>query len=185
MRVLDAPSQQVMIMIHIRNNETHVTDLYYATLAGGDNLPDCYYGRLSATSVSELTPQLDKIMMYEQYTMPDPSYLGKAVLIAGTDSYWSVTHADGQINYAFSNYINTESTTHNFTTVKKYNYNSSNQASTIRNEIGAGAGFVNYTAHGNTDRWQEPEFTSAQVAQMSNANKYGLMIGNCCLFPTA
>ena len=159
---------------------THKTDLYYATLAGSDNIPDCYYGRLSATNATQLKNQLDKIMMYEQYTMPDPSYLGNAVLIAGTDGTWSPTHADGQINYVYNNYINTTSTTHNYTTVYKHNYDCSSQAATIRNEVNAGAGWVNYTAHGSSSGWYDPSFSTSHISSMSNTGKYGLWIGNCC-----
>lgn len=163
------------------NNNTHVSDLYYATWTTGDNLPDCYYGRFSAQNVSQLIPQIEKTLMYEQYTMSDPSYLGKAVLIAGTDASWAPTHADGQINYIYNNYINTNSTTHDYTTVFKHNYNCSSQAATIRSEIGAGAGWANYTAHGGEDGWSDPTFSNSQVSAMQNEGKYGIMIGNCCL----
>lgn len=156
----------------------HVTDLYYATLTSGDILPDCYYGRFSAQNISQLAPQIRKTLMYEQYTMPDPSYLSKSVLIAGTDATHGSTHLNGQINYIKNNYINTA---HNFTEVHTHLYNCSEEASAIRNEIGRGAGWVNYTAHGDWDCWADPEFTNSHVASMSNSNKYGLMIGNCCL----
>ena len=162
-------------------DNSHKTDLYYATWTTGDNLPDCYYGRFSAQNVNQLLPQIEKTLMYEQYTMPDPSYLGKAVLIAGTDNNWSPTHANGQINYIFNNYINTTSTTHNYTTVYKHLYNCSSQAAAIRQEIGAGCGWANYTAHGSEDGWYDPGFSCSQVASMNNADKYGFMIGNCCL----
>ena len=160
---------------------SHVSDLYYATWTSGDNIPDCYYGRFSAQNVSQLLPQIEKTLMYEQYTMPDPSYLGKAVLIAGTDASNGPTFGDGQINYIYNNYINTNSTTHDYTTVYKHNYNCSGQAATIRSEIGAGCGWANYTAHGGEDGWSDPAFSNSHVNSMSNNGKYGIMIGNCCL----
>ncbi|MBR4136611.1 MAG: T9SS type A sorting domain-containing protein [Bacteroidales bacterium] len=160
--------------------DSHKTDLYYATWTTGDNIPDCYYGRFSAQNISQLTPQFEKSLVYEQYIMPDPSYLGKAVLIAGTDNNWSPTHANGQINYIYDNYINPNSTTHTYTTVYKHLYNCSSQAATIRAEIGAGCGWANYTAHGSPDGWYDPGFSCSQIASMSNENKYGFMIGNCC-----
>ncbi len=163
---------------------SHITDLYFATWTSGDNIPDCYYGRFSAENASHLTPQIEKTLMYEQYTMPDPSYLGNAVLIAGTDSYWSSTHADGQINYIYNNYMNPTSTTHNYTTVYKHNYNCSSQAATIRSEIGAGCSWANYTAHGEENGWSDPSFKTTNVSSMNNADKYGVMIGNCCLTGT-
>lgn len=158
-------------------DNSHKTDLYYATWTSGDNIPDCYYGRFSAQNVDQLIPQIQKTLVYEQYTMSDPSYLAKAVLIAGTDDNYGPTHANGQINYISNNYINTSL---NYTTVYTHLYDCTSQAATIRSEIGAGVGWANYTAHGSSDGWYQPEFNCAEVASMTNANKYGLMIGNCC-----
>ena len=149
--------------------QNHKTDLYYASWTSGDNLPDCYYGRFSAQNVNQLLPQIEKTLMYEQYTMPDPSYLGRAVLIAGNDNIWAPTHLNGQINYIYDNYINTASTTHNYTTVYKHLYDCSSQASIIRQEISAGCGWVNYTAHGSGYGWNEPAFNCYHVQRMNNA----------------
>lgn len=160
------------------SNNNHITDLYYATLSGNDYLPDCYYGRLSATNNQQLSNQLEKILMYEQYTMPDPSYLGRAVLIAGNDQNYGPVHANGQINYIKNNYINT--TNPAYTDVMAHMHNCSSQAALIRSEVSEGAGWVNYTAHGSETSWADPEFNTTQVYALQNENKYGLMIGNCC-----
>ena len=161
-----------------QTNSDHITDLYYATLSGSDFLPDCYYGRLSATNNQELSNQIEKILMYEQYTMPDPSYLGNAVLIAGTDGNYGPVHANGQINYIYNNYINTDNPA--YSNVMVHLYNCSSQAAQIRSEVSAGTGWVNYTAHGSETSWADPSFTTSHVAQLQNTNKYGVMIGNCC-----
>ena len=160
-----------------QSNSGHITDLYYATWTTGDNIPDCYYGRFSAQNATQLSPQIEKTLMFEQYTMPDPSYLDDAVLVAGTDANYGPTHADGQINYASNNYVNTSN---GYTTVHTHLYNCSTQSATIRAEIGAGVGWANYTAHCSAEGWYEPSFTNSHVNSMSNTNKYGFMIGNCC-----
>lgn len=157
--------------------DNHVTDLYYASWTTGDNIPDCYYGRFSATNASQLAPQIEKTLMYEQYTMDDPTYLDDAVLVAGTDSYWGPINANGQINYLAGNYVNTA---YGFSTIHTHLYNCSSQAATIRAEIGAGVGYANYTAHCSPSGWGDPSFTTSHVPNMSNTDKYGLMIGNCC-----
>ncbi|MDX9891966.1 MAG: C25 family cysteine peptidase [Bacteroidales bacterium] len=156
---------------------SHVTDLYYATFTTGDNLPDCYYGRFSATNTSQLANQLEKSLMYEQYTMPDPTYLDAAVLIAGTDASFGPTHANGQISYLANNYINTA---YGYSTVYTHMYPASSQAALIRQEIGAGVGYANYTAHCGSSGWSDPVFETNHVPAMANENKYGMMIGNCC-----
>lgn len=157
--------------------ESYVTDSYYANWTD-DYLPDCYYGRFSAQNAAQLAPQIEKTLMYEQYTMPDPSYLGKACLIAGTDDSYSPTHANGQIRYISDNYINT---VNGYSEVFTHYYNCSGEAASIRSEIGAGVGWANYTAHGSDKGWYNPKFENSHVQNMHNKDKYGVIIGNCCL----
>ncbi len=155
----------------------HVTDLYYVTYTAGDYLPDAYYGRFSANNAAQLAPQLEKTLMYEMYTMPDPTYLDDAVLVAGTDDYWSPTHANGQVNYLSDNYINTG---YGYSNIYKHLYPATSQAALIRQKIGNGVGFANYTAHCTSAGWSDPSFEIHHVSSMNNENKYGLIIGNCC-----
>lgn len=170
--------QQIPAFTKSYDYSTHPSDLSYFTWSEGDNLPDCYYGRMSAQTVDQLTAQITKTLKYEQLDFEDISFLDRAVLVAGTDNYWSPTHANGQVNYLSGNYINLEN---GYTTVYKHNYNCSSQAAQIRNEISAGTGFANYTAHCDASGWGDPEFSTYHISSMSNANMYGLMIGNCCL----
>ena len=156
----------------------HATDLYYFTWNGG-NLPSCYYGRFSAQNLTHLTPQIVKTLQYEQFTMPDPSYLDNICLIAGHDYGGAgLTYGNGFVNYATQNYANTA---YGYTNVYAHLDNCSGQAALIRQEIGNGVGIANYTAHCDWNEWSDPSFKISHISAMSNANKYGLMIGNCCL----
>lgn len=163
----------------------HITDLYYFTWTDGDIIPDCYYGRFSAQTVAHLTPQIEKTLMYEKYLMDDPSYLDKALIIAGVDGGQrgdhGYTHADPVIHYLEDNYVNA---TYGYTTVTSYyNPNSGTSAAEtgVYNALSGGVGFANYTAHCNYSNWSTPEFNTSDVARMQNTQKFGLMIGNCCL----
>lgn len=163
-------------------SSAHPTDLYYFTWTTGDNIPDCYYGRFSAETVSELRPQIEKTLMYEQYTMPDPAYLDRAVLIAGADEGRTgdrgFTHANPAIHYLENNYVNSN---YGYTTVNSfYNPHSSSASTSIRNALSAGAGFANYSAHCDVTEWSDPRFRYNDVYNLQNEGKYGLMIGNCC-----
>lgn len=170
--------QQIPVFNARVSGESHKTDLYYFTWTSGDSYPDCFYGRFSAQNANQLAVLLEKTLQYEQYTMPDPTYLDDAVLVAGSDASWSPTHANGQMNYLSNNYINANA---GYSNVHLHLYNSSSQAATIRSEIGAGVGYANYTAHCSEDGWADPVFETNHVSAMSNANKYCFMIGNCCL----
>ena len=175
----------------------HITDLYYISWTAGDHIPDCYCGRFSAQNVSQLTPQIDKTLMYEQYTFNDPSFLDRAVLVAGVDGGTSgdygYTRADPAMDYAATHYINS---TQGFTQVMYFKNNTSiiplasgvtigssasSNSATVRGYYNQGAGWINYSAHGSATSWGTPSLTTTHIASMSNTQKFGLMIGNCCL----
>ena len=176
----------------------HITDLYYMTWTTGDNLPDCHYGRFSAQNVSQLTPQVQKTLMYEQYTFADPSFLDRAVMVAGVDGGTSgdfgYSHADPAMDYAITNYVNGA---HGYADVYYFKNNTSivpagvtnvhvassanSMSATVRGYYNQGAGLINYSAHGSSTSWGTPNFTTTHVSSMTNSQKFGLMIGNCCL----
>ena len=175
----------------------HITDLYYISWTPGDNIPDCYCGRFSAQNVSQLTPQIQKTLMYEQYTFNDPSFLDRAVLVAGVDGGtagdYGYTHADPAMDYAATHYINSS---RGFTQVRYFKNNTtviptapgvtmgssaSSNSATVRGFYNQGAGWINYSAHGSATSWGTPNFTTTHIASMTNNQKFGLMIGNCCL----
>ena len=124
------------------NSSGKVTDLYYGSV-DGDYFPDMFYSRMSAENTTQLTATINKILQYEQYTMPDPTYLNNVTLIAGWDGTWNPTVAQPTINYATTYYYNTE---HGFTNVNAYLNQS--QYSGCYNTLNTGVSFINYTAHG-------------------------------------
>lgn len=157
---------------------SHITDLYYCEYTN-DEFPEMMYGRFSATDTSELIPQIEKTIEYETYSMPDPSFLGTSVLIAGNDASHGPTYGDGQINYGTNNYFNSS----NSTNCKSYLYvnGSYNKDAEIRQQIDSGVSLANYTAHGYAQGWADPSFNVGHVASMTNQSKYPLMLGNACL----
>jgi len=175
----------------------HVTDLNFVLWTTGDYLPDCYSGRFSAQTIAQLTPQIEKTLMYEQYTFTDPSFLDRAVMVAGIDGGSSgdfgYTHADPAMDYAITNYINGA---RGFTQVKYYKNNTSivptgsnvtlqatgsSASASCHNDYNDGAGWINYSAHGSETSWYLPSMTTSDVSGMTNTQKFGVVIGNCCL----
>ncbi len=164
----------------------HYTDLYYSCFDDSNDIyPEMYYGRFSADNVSQLQVYIDKTLEIEQYTMPDPSYLGRCVMVAGVDDNNAPTYANGQISYGCNNYFNTA---HGYTDVYEYLYGSgtpitsddAGAADSIHKNVSDGVGFANYTAHCSPDGWANPSFTQSDISNLQNNHKYGFMIGNCC-----
>ena len=158
----------------------HVTDLYYCEYTG-DYFPEVYYGRFSATTVAQLQPQIDKTLMYEQYTFPDPSFLGESLMISGVDASFAPIHGNGQINYGTGNYFNEAHgfISHNYL----YPASGSSSAAIIQN-VSDGVAYGNYTAHGSSSGWANPGFEISDIPGLQNAGKYPLLVGNCCLTST-
>jgi hypothetical protein len=178
-------------------DEAHVTDLYFVSWTASDNIPDCYQGRISATTKDAVATILNKILLYEQYGFADDSYLSKGILVSGVDenSHQTYTYCDPTMDYAARFYINANN---GFNTVYYYKNNTdfnpapevvtitgSSQSSSATSELmalyNAGAGWVNYSAHGFWNSWYLPELTVQRANSLSNNNKPMFMIGNCCL----
>ena len=151
-----------------------VTDLYYSTTEDSDLWPEMFLSRMPISSTTELENLLNKIMTYEQYTMSDPSYLSKVLLIAGSDGTWNPRVGQPTINYAADNYFNTA---HGFTNVYKYLDSYTNCYSNMN----TGIGFANYTAHGGETGWSGPSFSVSDANSLTNNGKYFWAMGNCCL----
>jgi hypothetical protein len=158
-------------------NTNEHTDLRYCEYTG-DNLPEVYYGRFSAQNTDQLQPQIDKTLMYEQYTMSDPSYLEHVFLVAGDDSGHEMTWGNGQIWYGDNYYFNESNNVFSHTFLQPLN-NSAISDSIIDN-MNRGLSFANYTAHCSPSGWATPSFSTSDVYNLTNSEKYGLWIGNCC-----
>lgn len=159
----------------------HFSDLRLCEFTG-DYFPEIYYGRFSAQTTAQLQPQIDKTMEYEQYLMPDPSYLAEVTLVSGVDASHASTYGNGQINYGTSLYFNAA---HGITpNVWLYPASSGSVESAVIQTFNDGVSIANYTAHCGHDGWSDPDITSSDISALTNNHKWLLEIGNCCLSNT-
>ena len=171
----------------------HITDLYYATWTSSDYLPDCYIGRFSATDVSTLTNIIDKTLYYEKYLFANDDYLNRVALVAGVDeSYdYGYKYADPTMDYVATFYINAtngydsicyfKNNTASAPIAVAGSSNASTAATHLKNFYNLGAGWINYSAHGDWNCWYKPSFYVSDANAMTNTNMPSVMIGNCCL----
>ena len=171
--VIMGDKDQVAPSIASASQTSCVADLYYSSV-DGDEFVDMYHSRISAETTDQMTTILNKALEYEQYTMPDPSYLNNVLLIAGEDSGWGITVGRPTIWYATNYYYNAE---HGFDNVYEFSHG---DYTNCYAPLSSGVGFANYTAHGSKTSWAGPAFTVDDVQTLTNAHKYFLAIGNCC-----
>jgi hypothetical protein len=171
--VIMGDQDQVVPSVSSASNTSRVSDLYYSSV-DGDEFVDMFHSRMSAQTVAEMTAIMNKGMEYEQYTMPDPSYLNNVLLIAGEDSGYGVTVGRPTIWYASYYYYNSE---HGFSNVYEF---SQGTYTNCYAPLSSGVGFANYTAHGSQTSWAGPSFSVSDVSNLTNEHKYFYAMGNCC-----
>lgn len=157
-------------------DDDHYSDLYLCEYTD-DHIPDVHYGRMSATTVEELMPQINKTIYMESLTSERALFLDTAVVIAGVDDTHGRSHLNPTVEYLHSLYMDT---------LGRYGYKylypqSGKQSADIIRNINAGLSVAIYTAHGSQTSWAEPYISTTEVASFTNEGKYPLMVGNCCL----
>ncbi len=170
------------------------SDLGYASVnfstSTSNYFPDMFYSRMSVENTTHLTNYINKVLTYEKYEFADGgNYLNNVVLVGGYDGTWTSRVAKPTINYATNYYFNSSNSTYGgfsggtinatISTSSTQGYSGTNNG--CYNGINNGACFLNYTAHGDKQEWQGPQFTAAQVATLTNTGKYFFGVGNCCL----
>ena len=163
------------------------SDLEYGVIgatATDNRIPSIYVGRFSIRSEAELTAQVDKTIWYEKEqftTSADLSYLTYTLGCAGVDASWAPTHGDPQISYGWTHYFTSANGMANNLYYLSDTSNNSGTASEIISYIDSGSNFYNYTAHGYNGGFGTPSFTITNINNLTNAGKYPLVVGNCCL----
>ena len=171
------------------------SDLGYAavnftTSSTSNYFPDMYYSRISVENTTHLTNYINKVLTYEKFEFADGgNYLNNVILVGGWDSNWTNRVAKPTINYATNNYFNTSNTTYGgfgsgiihatISTSSTQGWSGTNHG--CYNGLNDGVCFLNYTAHGDKQEWQGPQFTAKQVETVTNTGKYFFGVGNCCL----
>ena len=155
-------------------NDSQPTDLYYAEFTN-DILPDLFYGRMSATSASQLRAIIEKTIKYEKYQFADDSFLNNVLLVGGKETSGSApTCVNGHLNYVKQYFARMDTSIY-------YNPSSANYTSEIKSKINEGQSWINYSAHCDETGWSNPSLTKTNVAAMTNRDKCSFFINNCCL----
>ncbi len=169
---------------HNEVNDSPYTDLDIAEYTG-DYLPEVNFGRWAVDNAQEVSDIVAKTIKYEKLQMADISYLHDALLIAGNDESHEDTYGGGAIYYADHYYVNAahNSRAHTFlqSTIETWPGGNNQAHDSIITNVNTGVGLANYTAHCSPDGWSDPAFTRNDLNNyITNVDKYGLWIGNCC-----
>ncbi|MFA8449145.1 MAG: C25 family cysteine peptidase [Bacteroidales bacterium] len=156
--------------------QTGETDRLYCEFTG-DLFPEIYYGRFSVQTEEQCRAIVEKTLMYEKCNMPDKSYLNDVFMIAGVDKDKAPVYGNPSLRYGLENYFNKE---HNLEVESYYYPESASKHEEILAAVSRGVSYSNYTAHCTPKGWGDPAFEVQDVDKLTNKDKYGLLVGNCC-----
>ena len=151
------------------------TDLYYATLEGGDLFADVGIGRFSPSNSSNLANMINKTLEYEQVGWTGNDEWEKwAVFMASNDNY---TVSEGTHNFVIDNYLEPDG----YRCTKLYSHTYSATTQQVTDNINAGRSLAIYSGHGSVTSWADgPPFSQSNVQALIN-EVYPLVCSHACL----
>ncbi len=157
---------------------TNVTDLYYGEFDGdGDYIPELYIGRLPVKDTFQLKGLVNKIVGYESFGFePRNTFWADALVTAGNDAGYA-NIMNGQVNYIYNNYFKPDPTINGY----RWRYPDAPQKDdSLKILFNSGLSILNYTGHGEAAGLSDPAFKVPVISELTNKNKYPLIISNAC-----
>ncbi len=156
------------------------SDYYYACITGEPDLyADIAVGRISASSSTEVTNQVNKILKYEQ-DPPQDLWLNNIILVAHKQE------APGKYVGCKEEIRNDIIPQPPFVIDTAYGHQDTGTNANVANAIDEGRNIVNYRGHGNETTWQVWSYTNeyweiSDVDALSNGNKTPIVFSIACL----
>lgn len=193
------------------NNVSHITDLYYSCINGsGDYIPDIKTGRISTNNYANSINIINKIIEYEKNPVNDSNYYKNITNYSyfqdldtnKCEDRRFVLTSEEIINYL--NIKNKYKTNRIYNTENKINplfYNNGDFANSeplpdflkkpifkwtgntndVIEKFNQGSFLAVYRGHGMINGWDNPRFTSENLANLNINKKYPVIFSNTCL----
>ncbi len=155
------------------------SDPSFSLVAGSDNYPDIFIGRFSAQTVAELTPQINKAIVYERDLNTSATWLARATGLASAEG-GSGLGDNGESDIAHMNLIRTDLLNYGYSTVDQI-YDPGALASTVTANVNAGRGFINYVGHGSDTSWVTSGFSNTNASALTNGNMTPFIMDVACV----
>jgi hypothetical protein len=158
------------------------SDPSYSLVSGNDNYPDIIVGRFSAETNVQVTTMVSRTIMYENAT--EQSWFHKGIGIASDQGPGD----DNEYDYQHLRNIRTDLLNYHYSAVDElYDGSQGGQdaagnptVTLVSNSVNSGSSIINYTGHGDYDRWVTSNFTVSNVNSLTNDNKLPFIFSVAC-----
>ncbi len=157
-------------------------DNLYGQIVGNDIYNDLFIGRFSASSVSQVSTQVNRILTYERDLTTSATWCQNGLGIsasAGSGGHYS------EDDYQHVENLRTDLLNYGYSTVyqdyKSVSGYPSSTTTTISNHINSGVGIINYCNHGEETGWQSHYYMNSNVNALTNDNKLPFIFSVACL----
>ena len=157
-------------------------DNLYGQVAGNDIYNDLFIGRFSASSITQVTTQVNRTITYERDLTDAATWCQNGLGIsasAGTGGHYN------EDDYQHVENLRTDLLNYGYSTVYQDYANvsdfPSSSTTTISNHINSGVGIINYCNHGEETGWQSHYYMNSNVNALTNDNKLPFIFSVACL----
>jgi len=160
------------------------SDPSYALLAGNDNYPDIFVGRLSAENTTDVTTQVNKTIYYEK-NMTTTGWFNNGLGIGSDQGPGD----NSEYDYQHIRNIRTKLLGYHYTSVAEL-YDGSQggldaagnpTAANVASVVNSGVSIINYTGHGSNTSWGTTGFAVGNVNALTNDNKLPIIFSVACV----
>lgn len=161
-----------------------ISDNDYGYISGNDHYPDIFIGRFSAQTQSQVVTQVQRTLAYEMNPDTSSGYFPRSLCIAssqgpGDDNEYDWQHQrfirDDYLGYTYSYGAEMYDGSQGGADAS-----GNPNTSMVSGEINTGMGIISYTGHGTANGWSTSGFSSTQVNNLTNNNKFPFILSVAC-----
>ena len=154
----------------------------YGQVVGNDIYNDIFIGRFSASSASQVTTQVNRIITYERDLTTSATWCQNGLGISTSAGSGGHNNED---DYQHIENLRTDLLNYGYSTVyqdyKSVSGYPNSTTTTISNHINSGVGIINYCNHGEETGWQSHYYMNSNVNALTNNNNLPFIFSVACL----
>ena len=156
-------------------NNGGASDPSYTLLAGADDYPDAFVGRMSAENLTDVQTQVERSVEYERDAQALAGWYHSGVGIASNQGPGD----DGEYDNEHMDVIRGKLLGFTYTGVDQI-YDPSGTAAMVANALNEGRSIINYCGHGSMTSWGSTGFSNTNVNALVNDNKLPFIFSVAC-----